>query len=115
MPDHGPLIGDAGVACDMADVIHATITSEAWRFDDDVHVRVEMLTLALCEALSVRAGRSIPSVAQLRGAMDVRERNAAVKREFDGHNYFALAMRHRLSVRQVRRLLDDPRSERRRK
>lgn len=113
MPDHGALIGDAGVASEMADVIHATLTSEEWRSAGEVRERVEMLTLALCDALSVRPGRSIPCAAQLRHDQDARERNAVMRRDFDGRNYLPLAVKHGLSVRQVRRILDDPRAERR--
>lgn len=115
MADHGPLIGDAGVARDMADVIRAVITSEAWHDADGVPAQVEMLTLALCDGLSERPMRRIPSLKQLRGEQAVRERNAAIRRVFDGRNYLALAAEHNLSLRQIRRIVDDPRTERRRR
>lgn len=98
----------------MAEAIELTMASPAWAGalgDDDA--RAWMLLEALCERLHPIAPVDVPSVGSLRAAADRPGRDQAIRRDFDGRNYAVLARRHRLSTRQVRRIVDDGRRQRR--
>ena len=96
----------------MMTAIDRTVGSEAWVrevFDDEE--RKWMLLEALCEELHPLGAVAAPHVALLREAVGRRGRNEEIRAAFDGRNYRELARRHRLSTRQVRRIVDDPRKE----
>ena len=112
MPDAAALIAESAVAREIADAVRAVLTAPDW--PADVDAQVQRLTLHLCETLSVHTTVRVPSVQRLRAAQDMRRRNANIVRRFDGRNYLALAETYALSPRQIRRLVDDPRTRRRR-
>lgn len=62
--------------------------------------RVRDAALAACDALAACA----PTADDVRRAERMRKRNAAIRRDWNGRNTVALARRHRLSTRQVRRI-----------
>ena len=94
----------------MAAAIERTMASAAWaRAVGDNDARGWMLLEALCEELHPVGPVDAPSVASLRAASDRPGRNDEIRKTFDGTNYGQLARRHRLSQRQVRRIVDGPR------
>ncbi|MCY4030292.1 MAG: hypothetical protein OXH75_28770 [Acidobacteria bacterium] len=96
----------------MATAIERTFGSPAWAAAvlDDLQPQW-MLPQALCEGLHPPGPVAAPSVARLREHSGRRGRNEEIRAAFDGRNYRELARRHRLSTRQVRRIVDDPRKE----
>lgn len=62
----------------------------------------DAVALALVDAVG---GRTLPTVRQVRREADRKRRDAAIRREFNGRNLAAVARRHGLSVRHVRRIL----------
>ena len=91
----------------IATAVDRIMQSPSWRSavcDDDK--RYQMLVEAVCEELHPLGPVLVPSVHALREAVARDDRDEAIKRDFDGHNYRALARRHRLSTRQVRRIVD---------
>jgi len=94
----------------MADAIMRTMDSAEWAAAVvDTEERAWMLMEALCEELHPLGPIDVPSVHRLREAADRPIRNRAIREEFNGGNYREVARRHRLSVRQVRRIVDGPR------
>lgn len=97
-------------AAAAADAIVRTLGSPEWMLalgaDDE---RGWILLEALCEHLHPLGAVQFPSVHRLREAVDRPGRDRAIREEFDGTNYLQLARRHRLSTRQVRRIVDGPR------
>ncbi|MDE2690191.1 MAG: hypothetical protein OXI49_06710 [Acidobacteriota bacterium] len=64
--------------------------------------RAAMIVLAVAESLDGAA----PTASTVRAELGRARRNARIKKQFDGANYSAIARRHGLSVRQVRRIID---------
>lgn len=94
----------------MAAAIERTLGSLPWlRALGDDDQRGWLLLEALCEELHPLGPVAAPSVASLRVAAARRGRNDEIRERFDGRNYRELARRHRLSTRQVRRIVDEPR------
>ena len=94
----------------MAAAIERTMGSIAWAAAvGDDGKRGWMMLEALCEELHPLGPVAAPSVARLREAADRRGRNEDIRAAFDGRNYRQLASRHRLSTRQIRRIVDEPR------
>ena len=75
----------------------------------DDEERAWLLMEAACEELHPLGPVQFPSVHMLRETVDRRDRNDAIREAFDGRNYRQLARRHRISTRQVRRIVDEPR------
>ena len=97
----------------MAAAIERTLGSPAWlRALGDDDERGWILLEALCEELHPLGAAAAPSVANLREAAGRLGRNEEIRDGFDGRNYRALARRHRLSTRQIRRIVDEPRKAR---
>lgn len=99
---------------EMEDAIRGVLSDPAWAAADR-EAQVRQLADALCDALSMD-GRPvrIPSAGVLRRRRDLRRRNDEIRRTFTGANYVQLALAHDLTTRQVRRIVDDPRTRRRR-
>jgi len=94
----------------MAAAIVRTMDSIEWGcavLDPDE--RGWLLMEALCEELHPLGPIAFPSVARLRETTGRRRRDENIRESFDGRNYRELARRHRLSTRQVRRIVDEPR------
>ena len=90
------------------------MSSPEWaRAVADPDERCWLLIEGLCEHLHPLGPVIVPSVHRLRESVDRPERNDEIRRDFDGHNYLALARKHRISQRQVRRVVDDPRAPKR--
>ena len=72
----------------------------------DRDVRTWLATRAVCEALC-RAGvmRGVPDARALEALLEHAGRDRAIVSDFNGRNHAALARRHRLSTRQVRRII----------
>ena len=102
------------VVREMEGCIRAVLADPAWAAADR-EAQVRRLTDALCDALSM-AGRPvrIPSAGVLRRRRDLRRRNDEIRAAFRGANYLELALDHGLTTRQIRRIVDDPRTRRRR-
>lgn len=96
----------------MEACIRATLSSPAW-IGADPEARIRLLVDALCDAMHTRTPIRIPRASAHRRHEDMRRRNAAVRRQFDGRNYAALALAHGLTERQIRRIVDTPRTRRR--
>lgn len=92
---------------DIAAAIERVMASPAWAaaLGDDEE-RTYLIIEGLCAELHPRGSLTFPSPAMLRQSADRGDRNERIRREFDGRNYEALARRHGLSARQVRRILD---------
>ena len=75
----------------------------------DEDERQWMVIEGLCEDLHPLGPVQFPSVHMLRDVVDRPARDAAIRREFDGRNYQALARKYKRSERQVRRIVDDAR------
>ena len=78
----------------------------------DPDERAWLLLRALCEELHPLGAVSVPSEHALRRFLDRGDRDEAIRAGFDGRNYDELARRFRLSQRQVRRIVDEPRKQR---
>ena len=92
-----------------------TLTSVEWcrTFDDED--RAWLLLLDLADRLHPISPIVIPSRRQITELAARLERDAAIAATFDGRNYDALAREHRLTTRQVRRIVERMRQMRRRK
>ena len=94
----------------MAAAIVRCMESPAWAAAvADPDERAWLMLRALCEELHPLGAVSVPSVPQLRAFLERDDRDAAIRAGFDGRNYDELARRFRLSSRQVRRIVDEPR------
>lgn len=67
----------------------------------DEEERAALIVLAVADALD----GSAPTPAAVRSEFRRARRNARIKDQFDGANYSAIAQRHDLSVRQIRRIV----------
>ncbi|MXZ39818.1 MAG: hypothetical protein F4Z19_16515 [Holophagales bacterium] len=67
----------------------------------DENERAALIVLAVADALD----GSAPTAAAVRSEFRRARRNARIKDQFDGANYAAIAQRHGLSVRQIRRIV----------
>lgn len=67
----------------------------------DEEERATLIVLAVVDTLDGAA----PSATAVRAELDRARRNAKIRSQFSGANYGALAQRHGLSVRQVRRIV----------
>ena len=94
----------------MARAIERVMASSDWAAAvHDADKRAWLLLHALCEELHPIGPVSVPSVQALNAWLGRDERDERIRAEFDGRNYDVLARRHRLSKRQVRRIVDEPR------
>lgn len=102
------------VVREMEGCIRAVLADPAWA-GADREAQARLLTDALCDAICMH-GRPvrIPSAGSLRRRRDLRRRNDEIRRGFDGTNYMQLALKHGLTTRQIRRIVDDPRTRRHR-
>lgn len=99
---------------EMEGCIRAVLAHPAWAAADR-EAQVRRLTDALCDALSIGRPVRIPSADVLRRRRDLRRRNDEIRQAFDGTNYLEIALDHGLTTRQIRRIVDDPRTRRRQK
>ena len=67
----------------------------------DEEERAALLVLAVADTLN----GSAPTATAVRKEFGRARRNARIKDQFDGANYAAIARRHGISVRQVRRIV----------
>ena len=98
----------------MARAIVRTLSAPEWISTLDVEERAWLLLLDLCEAMHPLGAVSVPSRDQVIRIAARIERDAAIRREFDGRNYEALAAQYRLTTRQIRRVVHPKRHHRRR-
>ena len=90
----------------IAQAAQACMRSPQWlRAIDDDHERVWLMVEAVCDVLHRHGIRGIPSQAELRHEIDRAARDMAIIQGFDGRNYDALASKHHITTRQVRRIL----------
>lgn len=90
----------------IAQAVRSCMRSAHWlRAIDDDHERVWLMVEAVCEALHQHGIRGIPGQAELRHEIDRAARDMAIIRGFNGRNYKALAAKHHITPRQVRRIL----------
>lgn len=75
--------------------------------DATTEQQTQEIVLAICRATCRHGPFRLPSPDYVSIRMT---RANAVRRDFDGRNYQELASAHGVSVRTVRRILDDPRS-----
>ena len=91
----------------LAEAIWRVITSAEWLAavgrDDE---RVALLITGICDAIGDGRPVYLPSGFRVRALLQTAERDAAMRRAFDGTNYAALALRYGVSTRQVRRIVD---------
>ena len=96
----------------IAAAIERTMRSMDWMLAfNDEEARADMLLEALHEELHPLGPVQVPSVHMLHEAAGRHDRDAEILGEFDGHNYQTLARRHRLSTRQVRRIVERRRGQ----
>ena len=94
----------------MAAACDRVLSSPEWAAATHDHdQRVWLLVQSLCAELHPEGPMSVPSVAALRQWIERDERDEQIRGAFDGRNYDTLARRHRLSTRQVRRIVHRPR------
>ena len=94
----------------MAQAVNRTMSSPEWAAAlGEPEERGWLLVQALCEELHPEGALSVPSVQALTAWLERGDRDERIRAEFDGRNYDQLARRHRLSKRQVRRIVDGPR------
>ena len=95
------------VASVMAQAIRRTMRSPEWfaatGADDE---RAWLLLMALCAELHPLGSVSVPSPDRLDQLTDRLLRDEDIWRSFDGRNYETLAAKHRLTSRQVRRIIE---------
>lgn len=90
----------------MAAAVDSAMTDLRWQATLDDDERQWLLLEALCRELHPLGQVQVPSVQVLRETVARPDRDEAIRREFDGRNYQALARRHKLSKRQIRRIVD---------
>ena len=94
----------------LAHAVRRVMYSRAWADAiGDPDERCMLVVEGVCEDLHSLGPLQFPSVHMLREALDRDDRDDAIRDTFDGRNYARLARKHRLSTRQVRRILDDER------
>ena len=98
----------------MARRLLATLASEQFAKAIDDDQRAWLLLLDLCDALHPLGAVTVPPRARVVALVRRIERDAAICAGFDGRNYAALAREHRLTTRQVRRIIERGRRARRR-
>ena len=81
------------------------LASGAYATAQSDYERAWFLTMAVCDALSP----TVPRSGAVRRELEQRLRDGDIRCDFNGINYAELAAKHRLSTRQVRRIVDDPR------
>ena len=89
----------------MAGSLLRTLGSPEWAAAGDNDERAWLLLLDLCAALHPLGPFTVPPRERLIAQVRRLDRDARIRSEFNGRNHDALAMRHRLTVRQVRRIL----------
>ena len=94
------------------DTVRDVLASSAWSEADGEEARQWLLTLALCESLHQHNISRIVNADGLREAVQRGRRDSQIRAGFDGQNYRALAARHKMTMRQVRRIVDMPRERR---
>ena len=90
----------------IATAVDRTMRDLRWAASLDQEERTYMLVEAVCRELHPLGQVQVPSVHVLRETADREDRDEAIRADFDGHNYHALARKHRLSQRQIRRIVD---------
>ena len=96
----------------MARAIVRTLSAPEWVSTLDAEERAWLLLLAICEAIHPLGAVSVPSRDELIRIATRIDRDAQIWTEFDGRNYAELAVRHGLTTRQVRRIVERERRER---
>lgn len=89
----------------IAQAVDAALRSPAWRAAKSHEDRVWIVTAAVSDGLSPL----VPRAEAVRRELAQRDRDRRIREDFNGTNYCALAARHGLSTRQVRRIVDEPR------
>ncbi len=90
----------------MSAAVDSAMSDLRWAGTLDDDERQWLLIEALCRELHPLGQVQVPSVQALRETVERQDRDEAIRREFDGRNYQALARKHRRSKRQIRRIID---------
>ena len=88
----------------MMERIMETLTSVEWCGAIGDEERAWMLLLNLSDVLHPISPVHVPSRGQIVDIVRRIERDAQIRREFNGTNYETLAQRYRLTPRQIRRI-----------
>ena len=91
-----------------------TLTAIEWHRTLDDEDRAWLLLLDLADRLHPLGPIVIPSRGQITRLLARLERDDDIAAGFDGRNYHALAREHRLTTRQVRRIVERVRQMQRR-
>lgn len=90
----------------MSIAVESAMSDLRWDGTLDKDERQWLLIEALCRELHPLGQVQVPSVQVLRETVKRQDRDEAIRREFDGRNYQALARKYGISKRQVRRVVD---------
>ena len=90
----------------MARSLLTTLASPEYARARDDDGRAWTLLLALCDALHPLGPVVLPPRARVVERVRRIERDEVIWRAFNGTNYAALALKHRLTVRQIRRIVE---------
>lgn len=94
------------VGATILQAVRRTIGSPQWLRDVDPDRRAWLMLHAVCEALHPLGAVIVPSRVQIEQVVARQMRDQAIWDGFDGRNYEALARKHHLTSRQVRRIVE---------
>ena len=87
--------------------MHNVLHSPEWLHSlADTDQATWLLTRSVCNELYLAGVPGVPSDAALREQLDRYRRDAAIVADFTGNNYDELARNHKISTRQIRRIIE---------
>ena len=92
--------------------MRAQASPPEWNATFDHMERAWIGLKAISRAVRPLGDVTVPSEGQVEELVARHERDEAIRGEFNGRNYEALAEKHRLTVRQIRRITDQRRCAR---
>ena len=96
----------------IATAVREVLHSPEWLHTlTDADQATWLLTRSICNNLYLEGVPGIPSDASLREQLDRHRRNQAIIAAFTGTNYDELARDHKISTRQVRRIIERARQK----